>query len=704
LDRLPPDGGVHWNRLVFEKSPYLQQHAANQVDWYPWGEEAFTAAREADRPIFLSIGYSTCHWCHVMERESFEDEQVAALLNGDFVAVKVDREERPDIDRIYMAVTQGLTGSGGWPMTVVMTPDARPFFAGTYFPRESRHGRPGMLDLLPQLAAAWRDEREKVVASAREITDWLARSSQSYPGESLDEQTLEAAYRQLADRFDDSTGGFGAQPKFPTPHNLTFLLRYWRRTGEERALEMVERTLRAMRSGGICDQIGFGFHRYSTDRQWLVPHFEKMLYDQALLSIAFLETFQATGDAFFADSARETYQYVLRDLTDPAGGFYSAEDADSEGVEGKFYLWTESQVRAVLGDDSDRFLRTFGFEPEGNYVEESTRRRTGENIPFLPRPMSALAAEQGVSEAEFTRRLEANRRRLFQARKGRTHPFKDDKILTDWNGLMIAALAIGGRVLGEPEFSEAGARAAGFLWENCRDAEGKLLKRYRHGDAGLPGHIDDYAFLTWGMIELYQATFEVSHIERALLLQEETIQRFWDADRGGFFFTASDGEDLLVRNKEIYDGAIPSGNSVACLNLLRLGRLTARPEWEMMAEKMLECFAGRAATAPSAHAHLMAALDFISGPTSEIVIAGEPGTDEVQAMLGVLRSVYLPNSVFVLRPEPGEDHPIAELAPFTREYRSIGGQATAYVCSDYVCRLPTSDPDEMLSLLANPKK
>ena len=702
--RLPSDGGPDYNRLVFEQSPYLLQHAANPVEWYPWGDEAFEKAQQVEKPIFLSIGYATCHWCHVMEHESFEHEAVAALLNEHYVSIKVDREERPDVDQIYMTVTQGLTGSGGWPMTVVLTPDRKPFFAGTYFPREGLSGRPGMLDLLPQLADLWITERERIVDSAEEITEWLQRRIGSESERPVGPEALNRAFQQLAERYDSEHGGFAEQPKFPTPHNLTFLLRYWKSKESTDALEMVENTLRAMRRGGVFDQIGFGIHRYSTDREWLVPHFEKMLYDQALVAIAALETFLATGKEDYADMAREIFTYVLRDMTDPAGGFYSAEDADSEGVEGKFYLWSEAEVRSVLGGEAELFLEAYGFTPEGNYVDESTRTKTGLNIPHLTGSREDRAAEWQIEASVLRARLESAREHLFEHREKRIHPLKDDKVLTDWNGLMIAALALGGRILDEEDYTRAAVRAADFIWQNLRDDSEHLLKRWRGGRAGLRGHLDDYAFFTWGMIELYETTFDPLYLDRAVALTEDSIERFWDTESNAFFFTASDGEHLLVRGKEIYDGAIPSGNSVACMNLLRLGRITARTEWERLADRLLTAFGTQVAGAPSAYTHLMGAVDFMAGPSHEIVIAGRPGSDDVRLMRNALDGLYLPNAVILFRPEMEDAPPITRLAPYTVTQRAIGGKATAYVCQDYVCNRPVTDPAEMLELLMNPKR
>ena len=473
------------NRLQFEKSPYLLQHADNPIDWYPWGDEAFEKAQKEDKPIFLSIGYSTCHWCHVMEHESFEDPEVARLMNEIFVSIKVDREERPDIDKTYMTVSQMLTGSGGWPLNIIMTPDKKPFFAGTYFPKESRFGRVGMLDLVPRIQEIWLNEHQKALDTADQVVAALQKMSQQtvtqlkYSDEeegTLGKAILDAAYKQLADLFDEVHGGFGSAPKFPTPHTLLFLLRYWKRHDDEQALKMVERTLQAMRLGGVYDHIGFGFHRYSTDSKWLLPHFEKMLYDQALLAMAYTEAYQVTQKEEYARTAQEIFTYVLRDMTAPSGGFYSAEDADSEGVEGKFYVWSQEEIRHILDEEEAEFvMRVFNFEKGGNFKEQATGLKTGENIVHLQKPLADLAAGFKVTEQELRHRIENIRQKLFDIREQRVHPHKDDKILTDWNGLMIAALAKGAQVFDEPRYAQAAERAARFILDEAHDENGRLL-------------------------------------------------------------------------------------------------------------------------------------------------------------------------------------------------------------------------------------
>jgi len=700
LKQLPPDGGPQFNRLVFEKSPYLLQHAANPVDWYPWGPAAFERARKEDKPVFLSIGYSTCHWCHVMEHESFEDADVAAALNANFVCIKVDREERPDIDNIYMTVCQAMTGSGGWPLTIVMTPDKQPFFAGTYFPKEGRFGRPGVLELASGLGEAWKTRRADILKSAEKITGHVRNFSNQPAGEELGPAALDTAYQQLAARFDEQRGGFGSAPKFPTPHDLTFLLRYWKRGGEPHALEMVEKTLSAMRAGGMYDHVGFGFHRYSTDADWLVPHFEKMLYDQALSVNAYVEAFQATGKRAYAATAREILTYVLRDMTSPEGGFYSAEDADSEGIEGKFYVWTKAELLRVLGEaEGGVYCRALGIKAGGNFSNPHCPPET--NIPHHPRALAELAAELGVAEDDLRTRLAAARRKLFEVREKRVHPFKDDKVMTDWNGLMIAAMSKAARVLDEREYAKAAERAADFVLGTLRDERGRLLKRYRQGQAGLPAHVEDYAFMVWGLLELYETNFEVRYLEAALALNRGMLTHFWDDSAGGLFFTADDGEDLPVRTKEVYDGAIPSGNSVAMLNLLRLGRITADGELERKAAQTGRAFSAQVKRMPSGHAQLMCALDFGVGPSREVVIAGKSDAPDTAKMLKAVRGRFMPNKVVLLRPDKPEPPPITRLAGFTLGQGSVGGKATAYVCTGYACKAPTTDPAEMLKLLAD---
>jgi hypothetical protein len=690
------------NRLRFEKSPYLLQHKDNPVDWYAWGEEAFEAARRQDKPIFLSIGYSTCHWCHVMEHESFEDEQVARLMNDTFMCIKVDREERPDLDGIYMAACQMLTGSGGWPLTIVMTPERKPFFAATYIPKEPRFGRTGMLELIPKIQDIWRTQRQDIANSADEIVAALHGEQKEHAkGPALDASVLTKAWQQLSQHFDPVYGGFGQAPKFPSPHNLLFLLRYWKRTSHDQALPMVEKSLQAIRRGGVYDQVGFGMHRYSVDREWRVPHFEKMLYDQALYAMACVEAHQATRKRIYDTVAREVFTYVLRDMTDPAGGFYSAEDADSEGVEGKFYVWTEEEIRRVLpAEQADLVIEAYNIRKDGNYHEEASGEPTGRNIPYLDDPMmpqdEILVTIQDERKREL---LERARQTLFAIREKRVHPGKDDKVLTDWNGLMIAAMAKAGAALDEPDYALAARKAADFLLERCRTPQGRLLHRWREGDASISGNLDDYAFLTWGLIELYEATFETRHLQTALDLTDDLIRHFWDGQAGGFFFTPDDGEAMLVRQKPIYDGAVPSGNSVAMYNLLRLARMTGRTDYEERAAQISSLFGAQVQQAPVAHTMMLTAIDFAIGPSYEVVVAGPIDSSSTREMLATLNQRFIPNKVVLLRPTNEPSPAITRIAPFTENQTAADGAAAAYVCEHFHCHKPTTDVGQMLELL-----
>jgi uncharacterized protein YyaL (SSP411 family) len=694
------------NKLISEKSPYLRQHAHNPVDWYPWGTEAFDRAQKGDKPVFLSIGYSTCHWCHVMERESFEDPEVARLLNETFVCIKVDREERPDIDGVYMTVCQMMTGRGGWPLTIIMAPDKKPFFAATYLPREGRFGLIGIKELVPRIEALWRGSRSELLSSAGQITGLLQHvegETSGTPARELGEDTLKQAYEQLSRSFDAHYGGFGAAPKFPTPHNLMFLLRYWRRSGNAHALEMVEKTLTAMRLGGIYDQVGFGFHRYSTDNRWFLPHFEKMLYDQALLAIAYIEASQAIdGKVTYEQTAQEIFAYVLRDMVSPEGVFYSAEDADSEGEEGRFYLWMTDEVEDVLSmEEAGLLTGVFIIEKDGNFTEEATGKETGKNIFVMKKPLSAIASDLAIPQDELAQQLESARIKLFQARTKRVHPQKDDKILTDWNGLMIAALARAAQVLDEPRYADIARRAVDFILLHLVDARGRLYHRYREGEAAIAGFLDDYAFLTWGLIELYETTFEPHYLRKALDLVEMMLEHFWDGEKGGFFFTADDADTVLVRKKLIYDGAVPSGNSIAAINLLRLARMTGRLEYEEKAAALFHIFSDAIMQSPGAATHLMIALDFARGPSYEVVIAGDLQAEDSRAMIKSLRSVFIPNKVVIFRPAgAGEEAPdITRLAGFTTGLTGRDNKATAYICKAFHCELPTTDVHQMLALL-----
>jgi uncharacterized protein YyaL (SSP411 family) len=692
------DTTKYTNQLTHEKSPYLLQHAHNPVNWYPWGEEAFVKAKKEDKPIFLSIGYSTCHWCHVMERESFENPEIAKLMNDAFVNIKVDREERPDIDSLYMSVAQMMTGSGGWPLTIIMRPDKKPFFAATYIPPETRFGRIGMNELVPEIHHLWQQDRTRLDAIAGNILESLEGLAKGSRGAELGEGVLEMAYDRLHERFDEQHGGFGFRPKFPSPHNLLFLLRYWKRTQNSEVLRMVERTLDKMRQGGIFDHVGFGFHRYSTDTKWLLPHFEKMLYDQAMLIMAYAEAFQVTQKDEYAHTVREIIKYVLRDMTSPLGGFYSAEDADSEGEEGKFYVWSEEEIRDILTKkEADLFLSVYSFDSEGNFLEEATGKRMGTNIPHLQRSLAEEAKTRNLTPMVLSELLEAARQKVFSVREKRIRPHKDDKILTDWNGLMIAAIAKAARVLDEPRFTEVAKKAVNFVFTELYN-DSRLLHRYRDGEATISGFLDDYAFVIWGLLELYETTFDPEYLEKVMTLNETVLTHFWDVKDGGFFFTADDAEELLVRKKDAYDGAIPSGNSVMMLNLLRLGRLTAIPDMEAKAARTGQAFSGDVLGSPGGFSLMITAVDFAVGPTYELVLVGSPEAKDTQEMIQAVNERFIPNKVMVLL-HKGEYQRIAKLAPFTKDYTGINGNATAYVCSNHQCQLPTTDIKQMLSLL-----
>jgi len=682
------------NRLADEKSPYLLQHKDNPVVWYPWGGEAFKKAKREDKPVFLSIGYSTCHWCHVMERESFEDEEVARVLNGGFISIKVDREERPDIDHIYTTVCQAMTGQGGWPLTVIMTPDKKPFFAGTYFPKKGKWGMPGLLDILERVGEIWKEDRERVLEAGEQITGAVRSRSGVSPGDGLAEGTLKKAYEQFRGRFDRQYGGFGLAPKFPTPHNLAFLLRYWKRTGEKDALTIVEKTLAAIYRGGIYDHVGYGFSRYSTDKRWLVPHFEKMLYDNALLALAYIEAHQATGKEFYARVAKEIFTYVLRDMTAPESGFYSAEDADSEGVEGKFYVWTPGEVREILGErDGEIYCRLYDITPDGNFE--------GRSIPnLINTTLEGVAAEFGMAPGELENLAAGMGQKLFNARERRVRPHKDDKILTSWNGLMIAALARGAAVFDEMSYRDAAVRAVDFLYRQLQRGDGRFLARYREGEAAYPAYLDDYAFLAWGLLELYGATFDATRLERAGALVRQAVDLFWDKEKGGFFFTGADAEELIARPKEVYDGALPSGNSVMLVNLLRLARLTGDESLDGIAGKLVEAFGGEVAAHPQGYTHFLMGVDFQLGPPREVVIAGQPGDPGVERMLRAARRKFLPDTVVVFHPIGDTGGKIEKLAPFLEGQTALDGRATAYVCQNYSCRAPVTDYQQFINSLS----
>ena len=684
------------NRLAQEKSPYLLQHAHNPIDWYPWGNEAFERAKREDKPIFLSIGYSTCHWCHVMEKESFEDEEIAAQLKENFIAIKVDREERPDIDHLYMSVCQAMTGQGGWPLTILMTPEKEPFFTGTYFPKSAKWGRPGLTEVLTVINREWLQNRDQVKATGAKLVSYLREQNakpQAGGANNLTEDVLQKTFAQLSRDFDPAYGGFSPAPKFPTPHNLLFLLRYFQKTGGQKAAAMVEHTLSSMIRGGIYDHLGYGFARYSTDEQWLAPHFEKMLYDNALLCYALTEAYQVTGNSDFARVAQEIITYVLRDMSGPEGEFYSAEDADSEGREGKFYVWTHQEIIDLLGAETGGlFNKVYGIIKEGNFEH-------GQNIPnLIEQDLKEYARKNNLNFPKLNEEMAEARQKLYLAREKRVHPFKDDKVLTAWNALMIAALSKAGRVLGRSDFILAARRAADFLDQKLFRQDGRLLARYRGGEAAHLAYLDDYAFLLWGLWELYESTFEPAFLEKALRLMAGLKKFFWDEKAGGFFFTAADGEELIVRRKELYDGALPSGNSVLALVLLKFSRLLCIDEYREMAEAMFACFGAEVASQPRAYAFFMTALDYYFSPPREVVIAGDETDEETQAMLRCAQEAFLPSAVFFFN-RASRREKNAALLPHLVGQTAINGKATAYVCENFACRQPLQSAEELKRLL-----
>ncbi|MCF8011012.1 MAG: thioredoxin domain-containing protein [Clostridiales bacterium] len=676
---------IRSNQLIHEKSPYLLQHAYNPVDWYPWSEKAFEKAESKDKPIFLSIGYSTCHWCHVMERESFEDADVAKILNDNFISIKVDREERPDIDQVYMTVCQALTGHGGWPLSIFMTPDKNPFFAGTYFPRDAKWGHAGLQDILSKISEKWNEDRNKLYQAGENIVEQISPHLSTNTSGEVSENILLDAYKDFQESFDPHYGGFGGAPKFPAPHNLFFLLRHYKHTSEKNALHMVEKTLQSMHRGGIFDHIGFGFSRYSTDEKWLVPHFEKMLYDNALLSIAYLECYQVTGKDVYALAAREIFTYVLRDMTSHGGAFYSAEDADSEGEEGKFYVWTPEEIIEILGQEKgDMFCQIYDITGEGNFE--------GKNIPNLIKTTpEEKAKEWNVNENELRGSIEECRIKLFKEREKREYPYKDDKILTAWNGLMIASLARGASILEEDRYANAAFGAADFIWKNMRKNDGRLLARYREGEAAFNAYLEDYAFLTWGMLELYETTLEPVHLSRAVTLTEQMIDLFYDRENGGFFLYGKDAEKLFARPKEAFDGAFPSGNSVAALNLLRIARLTGDSHLDDIAEQQIKAFAGNIKDNPRAYSYFLTAIQFALYPSREIVIAGSTQDNQVNKMISSVHRQFTPNTLLILHQEGKNKDKIEKLIPFVKEQKPVDGKATAYICQNFTCHAPVTE-------------
>jgi hypothetical protein len=685
------------NRLIHQKSPYLLQHANNPVDWYPWGEEAFSKARHESKPIFLSIGYSTCHWCHVMERESFENESIAALMNRDFVCIKVDREERPDIDRIYMTYVQATTGSGGWPMSVWLTPELRPFVGGTYFPPENRYGRAGFPLLLERIADAWQKDRERIEESSRNVLEQLQEHVGNTPG-AMDPGAVESAFLQLRRIFDSRLGGFGQAPKFPRPVTHNFLLRYWAQSKNGEALDMVLSTLRAMAKGGMNDQLGGGFHRYSVDEYWFVPHFEKMLYDQAQLAVSYLEAFEITGDELYANVVRRILDYVVRDMTHPDGGFYSAEDADSvidpahphEKGEGAFYIWTQNEIEAVVGQPAAKwFCYRFGVEPGGNVRNDPHAEFTGRNILFEAHSIVETAHHFEVDETAVAAALGDAAEKLLEARAARVRPHLDDKILAGWNGLTISAFAQAGAALQEPRYIEAARRAADFIAQRMV-VDGTLYRRFRDGETAIPGFLDDYAGFVQGLIDLYQADFRVGDLTLAHRLAHKMIALFEDREGGGFFSTAAGDASLVMRVKDDYDGAEPSGNSLAVLDLLRLASITGDTSLRETAERALAAFARKMSEQPSGLPQMLVAHLWSIAKPVQVILAGNRNAADTRAMAAAVHRRFLPNRVMAMADDA---------APEARGMKPVENRATAYLCDNFACRLPVNQLPEFEAVL-----
>src|SRR5438309_2365455 len=712
---IQPANPAHANRLADEKSPYLLQHAHNPVDWYPWGEEAFEKARRENKPIFLSIGYSTCHWCHVMAHESFENEEIAAQMNRDFVNIKVDREERPDVDRVYMTFVQATTGGGGWPMSVWLTPDLKPFVGGTYFPPEDRYGQPAFKKVLERIAAAWKQDHEKIAEQGSKIVDALRESQSAQPeAAKVDIGVFEKAYQQLDRSFDPREGGFRTAPKFPRPVSLNFLTRFYARDPKsengKHALEMDLVTLRKMAAGGMHDHLGGGFHRYSVDRYWHVPHFEKMLYDQAQLASAYLDALQITQDRQYADVARDILDYVARDMTSKDGGFFSAEDADSlfeqgkpEHGEGAFYVWTEKQIDAALGDDSTQFKFHYGVQAHGNAPEGSDPQGEfhGKNILIERHPVAETAKQFKKTEDEVRQSLGRGREKLLSLRNKRPRPHLDDKIITAWNGLMISAYARAAQVLDEPRYLESATRAVRFLRTSLYDEKSKLLFRnYREGRSQIEGFADDYAFGIQGLLDLYEASFDVEWLKFAVQLQETQDRLFFDDKIGGYFSTSGKDASVVLRMKDDNDSAEPAASSVAALNLLRLAQIRDKKQWEEHAEKTVNAFQPTLSRFPSAMPQMLVALDFSSSKPRQIVIAGKKDAPETRALLTEVHRHFLPKTILLLADGAEGQKYLGEKLEAIQAMSMIDGKSAAYVCENFTCKAPVTDSNQLAALLA----
>jgi len=681
---------AHTNRLINETSPYLLQHAHNPVDWYPWGPEAFEIARRENKPVLLSVGYSACHWCHVMEHESFEDEAIAKVMNDNFVNIKVDREERPDVDHIYMTAVQLMTQRGGWPMTVFLTPDAVPFYAGTYFPPEDRYNMPGFPRVLISMAAAFHERADDIAETASSILEGLQRSGEVVEsGEQLSSALLDEAYRGTIRSYDPTNGGFGSAPKFPPAMALEFLLHTFDRTAEPQALEIVRHTCRKMAEGGIYDHLGGGFHRYSTDSKWLVPHFEKMLYDNALLSRLYLHYYQVSGDEQARSVVEGILDYVVREMTDPLGGFYSTQDADSEGVEGKFFVWSLAEIKAILGDrDAELFGAYYNITEAGNFEEA--------NILNVTHDLSKVASEKNITASELRTVIEQSRQKLFDEREKRVKPARDEKILTAWNGLMLASFAEASAILNRPDYQEIAKRNARFVRDNLK-REGLLLRTYKEGQAKLNAYLEDYAFYIDGLVALYETSGELEWFKEASALTETMINEFWDDQDGGFFFTGKSHETLIVRAKDFFDNATPSGNSVAAESLLRLGLLTNNSDYQRRAATLLRLTSAAIRRYPTGFGRMLCALDFELAQPREIAVIGNREVADTKALMKEIWNLYLPNRV-IAQASPSDSEAISVI-PLLRNRPQLNGAATAYVCRNFTCLEPASDPESLAAQL-----
>ena len=683
------------NRLANEKSPYLKQHQYNPVDWYPWGEEAFNKAKSENKPVFLSVGYSTCHWCHVMEHESFSDAEVAKLMNEVFVPIKVDREERPDVDQIYMTVCQIMTGSGGWPLTVLMTPEGKPFFAGTYFPKDKRGDRPGIKDVIIRTKEVWAKHKSDLTEQAEEITAQLNSVNYKAGTDSINQGVFRKGFYELASSYDELNGGFGNRPKFPIPHNFMFLLRYGIRNNAPEAIDMVANTLNSMRKGGIWDHAGGGYHRYSTDSEWLVPHFEKMLYDEALICIANIETYQVTGDVTFKQTAEDILNYLTRDMLDSGGGFYSAEDADSEGEEGKFYLWGIDEIRQLLIGDVEFFCDVFNIKEKGNYFDEVKGSLTGKNILHRIKSISQIADDFGISESVATERINKSLKKLFDARNGRIRPHLDNKILTDWNGLTITAFSKAASAFGEKKYADTASKAIEFIRMNMKNDDFTLLHRYLEGSAGIDGMIDDYAFTMLGLLEFYEYSGEAEYLELAENICNKFIELFAD-ENGGFFFTSSTAEKLIARKKEIYDGAMPAGNSVMIDVLTRLYGYTHYAKYYDIAEKSVRAFATAINNVPSAYTYLLAGLDRFRNGSLDLVILAGNNEETAKQLKDDIRKNFNPNIILkMIHPNSN----ISKLPEYMQNMVAVNNEITAYICSGTACSEPVSGIEKIRKVL-----